>query len=66
MVEQALESEITIRRKMSVTGNKVTTIPIDVIDAWGGKIPKNVIFTVFRQDGKVKITIEPAPDNSNS
>jgi hypothetical protein len=25
-----------------------------------------VIFTVFRQDGKVKITIEPAPDNSNS
>lgn len=63
MAIETIKNEIVIRRKMGVYQNKMTSIPIDVIEAWGDKIPKYVVFTIFREDGKVIVTIEPGNDD---
>lgn len=59
MLEKNEELTTVIRRKMGVFGNKQVTIPIDVIDAWGNKIPKSVYFTIKKKDSQVIVTIEP-------
>ena len=46
---------------MGVYGNNKTAIPIDVIDTWG-IVPREVIFTTLKIDGKIVVTIEPALD----
>jgi hypothetical protein len=62
MAEKTDKGIIILRRKMSVSANKTTAIPIDVIEIWGDKAPRAVYFTVFQNDDKFTVTIEPAID----
>lgn len=60
MADKQDVSEILLRRKMKVINSKSITIPIDVIEYWGGKAPREVVFTALKEDGRIIVTIEPA------